>query len=270
MIIILTDLDGTLLDAETYSYQPAAGGLQTVADRGIPLVIMSSKTRSEIEFLRRDLDNRHPFVSENGGALFIPDGYFPFSIPYTRKIPEYLVVDIGVPYASLTSFLDKMIRDRSLPVRGFHSLSVEEIARLAGLPVDSAARAKDREYDEPFLFGGTGKEWEILKKLASADGLTLTRGGRFHHLSGPHDKGTAARVLIEWYRHRYPDALFVGLGDAANDLPFLGMVDRPVLVRKPDGTSETVINIPGISYTRHPGPAGWNEAVLALIYEDRS
>ena len=270
MIIILTDLDGTLLDAETYSYQPAAGALRKIADRVFPLVMVSSKTRGEIEFLRRDLDNRHPFVSENGGGLFIPEGYFPFPIPSARKKSEYLVIDVGVPYDRLTSFLDKVTRDRSLPVRGFHSLSVDEIARLAGLSLESAARAKRREYDEPFFFDGTGDEREVLQKLATAEGLALTRGGRFYHLSGPHDKGTAARMLIEWYRRRYPDALILGLGDAANDVPFLRMVDHPVLVQRPDGTYETDIDIPGISYTRHPGPAGWNDTVLALIREDRS
>ena len=149
-------------------------------------------------------------------------------------------------------------------------MSVEEVARLAGLPLESAARAKDREYDEPFLFDGTGDEWEVLKERASAEGLALTRGGRFHHLSGLHDKGTAARMLIGWYRHRYPEALIVGLGDAANDESFLRLVDRPVLVQRPDGTYETDIDIPGLSYTRRPGPAGWNETVCALIREGKS
>ncbi len=272
MIIIFTDLDGTLLDTETYSFQPAAYALQEIADRLIPLVIISSKTGTEIECIRHALNNQHPFISENGGGLFIPEGYFPFPfpVPYSRRTAEYLIVDIGVPYTRLTAFLDKMTRDHSLPIRGFHSLSVEEISRLAGLSVDAASRAKVRGYDEPFLFEGDRAQWDRLEEAVTAEGLALTRGGRFHHVSGPHDKGTAAGILIDGYRRLYENALFVGLGDAANDLPFLRLVDRPVLVQRPDGTYETAADIQGLSYTRRPGPEGWGEAVRALIAPDRS
>jgi len=270
MIIIFTDLDGTLLDAETYSYHPAVGALREVAALRIPLVVISSKTGSEIEFISRDLRNDHPFISENGGGLFVPEGSFSFPIPYTRRTERFLITDIGVSYARLSVFLDRIAREHSLPVRGFHSLSVEEVARLAGLSVEAAARAKEREYDEPFLFDGDREQWARLEEVTAGEGLTLTRGGRFHHLSGPHDKGTAARILAGWYRQRYPDALIAGLGDAANDLPFLRIVDYPVLVQRSDGTYETGMDIPGLRRTTRPGPAGWGEAVLELIRTDRS
>lgn len=270
MIIIFTDLDGTLLDAETYSYQPASDALKAIAALHIPLVIISSKTRSEIETVRRDLNNNHPFVSENGGGLFVPEGYFPFPISYTRRTAEYLIIDIGVPYTRLTGVLDRIIREHSLPIRGFHSLSVGDVSGLAGLSVTSASRAKKREYDEPFLFDGDRAQWKRLEEMVTAGGLALTRGGRFHHVSGPHDKGTAAEILLDCYRRRYPGALAVGLGDAANDASFMKLVDRPVLVRRPDGTYEAEIDIPGLSYTSRPGPAGWGEIVLELIRMDRS
>ncbi|MBN2397177.1 MAG: HAD-IIB family hydrolase [Deltaproteobacteria bacterium] len=265
MIIIFTDLDGTLLDAETYSYHPAADALQEVDTLRIPLVVISSKTGSEIESIRRDLRNDHPFVAENGGGLFVPEGYFPFPIPYTRRTEKFLITDIGISYARLSVLLDRIAREHSLPIRGFHSLPVEEVSRLADLPIEAAARAKEREYDEPFLFDGNREQWARLEEVTAEEGLTLTRGGRFHHLSGPHDKGTAARILADWYRQRYPDAPIVGLGDAANDLPFLRIVDYPVLVQRSDGTYETGMDIPGLCRTTRPGPAGWGEAVLELI-----
>ncbi|MDO9515000.1 MAG: HAD-IIB family hydrolase [Syntrophales bacterium] len=270
MIIVFTDLDGTLLDAETYSYQPAADALQEIAALQIPLIIMSSKTRSEIEFVRRDLKNNHPFVSENGGGIFIPEGYFPFSVPHTRRTSGYFFVEIGVPYLRLTAFLEQISREYSLPIRGFHSLSVGEVSHLTGLSTPAASRAKEREYDEPFLFDGDRVQWGRLEELVTAEGFVLTRGGRFHHVSGPHDKGTAAGVLIDCYRRRYPNALFVGVGDAANDLPFLRLVDRPVLVQRPDGTYESEIDIPGLYRASRPGPAGWGETVLELIHRGRS
>ncbi len=265
MIVIFTDLDGTLLDAEDYSFDPAAQALAVIGELRIPLVIISSKTCSEIEPIRFDLKNEHPFVTENGGGIFVPEGYFPFPIPYSRRRSQYLIIDIGIPYTNLNSFLDRMVSDCSLPIRGFHSMSVDEVSRNTGLSFERAACAKEREYDEPFIFEGDALQSLRLDEEVRKEGLSLTRGGRFHHISGSHDKGIAAKILIEYYRLKYPGSVFVGLGDAPNDFSFLTIVDHPVLVQRSDGRYENEgIDISNLHYSSKPGPAGWGEAVLEL------
>jgi mannosyl-3-phosphoglycerate phosphatase len=67
-VLIFTDLDGTLLDS-SYSFNDALPALDLIRERAIPLIICSSKTRAEIEHYRKRLDNRHPFISENGGGF---------------------------------------------------------------------------------------------------------------------------------------------------------------------------------------------------------
>jgi len=79
-IIIFTDLDGTLLDNSSYSFEAALPALQLIKEKNIPLIICSSKTRKEIEHYRKKLYNLHPFISENGGGIFIPKGYFNFQL----------------------------------------------------------------------------------------------------------------------------------------------------------------------------------------------
>jgi len=68
--IIFTDLDGTLLHPQTYSFDAAMPALKLIKEKDIPLILCSSKTRAEIEVYRKKLDNQHPFVSENGGGIF--------------------------------------------------------------------------------------------------------------------------------------------------------------------------------------------------------
>lgn len=49
-LIILPDLDGTLLDPRhAYSFQEALPALKAINHRHIPLILCSSKTRAEIE-----------------------------------------------------------------------------------------------------------------------------------------------------------------------------------------------------------------------------
>ena len=70
--VVFTDLDGSLLDGETYSFESATQALKALRMRNIPLILVSSKTRAEMEPLRRRLNHRDPFIVENGAAVFVP------------------------------------------------------------------------------------------------------------------------------------------------------------------------------------------------------
>ena len=71
--VIFSDLDGTLLDHNTYSFDAAKQALESIEDKEIPLILCTSKTRGEIEYYRELINNKHPFISENGGGIYIPD-----------------------------------------------------------------------------------------------------------------------------------------------------------------------------------------------------
>ena len=76
-LVVFTDLDGTLLDHHSYSWAAAEEALKELERRRVPLVLVTSKTRAEVEALQRKLGSVQPFVTENGGGIFIPHGYFP-------------------------------------------------------------------------------------------------------------------------------------------------------------------------------------------------
>lgn len=78
--LIISDLDGTLLDARTYSFEEARPALELIRRNDLPLILCSSKTRAELEVWRNRLENHHPFITENGGGIFIPERYFPFPV----------------------------------------------------------------------------------------------------------------------------------------------------------------------------------------------
>jgi len=73
--VVFTDIDGTIVD-ENYSYKGALPALKLLKRKKIPLVFCTSKTRAEIEVYRDELGIKDPFISENGGAIFIPVGIF--------------------------------------------------------------------------------------------------------------------------------------------------------------------------------------------------
>lgn len=74
--LIFSDLDGSLLDNDSYSHAAADALLAKLDQDEIPVILTTSKTRAEVEALRVELNNRHPFITENGAAVYIPQGYF--------------------------------------------------------------------------------------------------------------------------------------------------------------------------------------------------
>jgi mannosyl-3-phosphoglycerate phosphatase len=267
--VIFTDLDGSLLDATSYSYEAANRALARIASSRTPLILVSSKTRAEMEPLRSDLGLQEPFIVENGGAVFIPVGYFPFSIDDAVIRRVYQVLELGTPYADLRAALLEIGRGMPAQLKGFGDMTVEEVAAQTGLSPAEARLAKQREFDEPFLSTAGVLTLEQLRAPVEARGLRCTRGGRFYHLMGANDKGVASLRLIEAYRRlakeRGRTIVTIGIGDSLNDLPMLQVVDRPVLVRRPDGSHDPDVTLPNLIRARGIGPVGWNEAVLDLV-----
>jgi mannosyl-3-phosphoglycerate phosphatase len=262
--LIFTDLDGTLLDHHTYSFEPALPALKALKEKNIPLIICTSKTRAEIEKWRLELDNDHPFISENGGAIFIPKGYFSHKFCFERENDNYLVIELGTPYSQLREILNRIRNSLRLELKGFGDLSFEEVARLCGFSPEEARLAKKREYDEPFL----PDEENVIQKIremASLSNLQVTRGGRFFHLMGENDKGEALRLLAKIYREKTEYIETIALGDSINDLPMLRAADHPILVQKPDGSYDPEVKIPNLHLAPGIGPAGWNTSVLELL-----
>ncbi len=253
--IIFTDLDGTLLDHETYSFEAAKPALELIKEKGLPMIICTSKTRAEIEKYRKLLDNRHPFISENGGAIFIPKEYFSHHFEHQAEDENYRVIKLGEDYPVLRRAIEA-IRQKGIPLRSFGDMTVEELMQDSGLDREEAELAKNREFDE--VFSADDKYIGDIRKLILQKGLNFTKGGRYCHIMGNSDKGKAVNILSGLYRKQSGDIRTIGLGDSSNDFPMLDNVDKPYLVIRPDGSysSGKYIKAEGI------GPIGWNKTVL--------
>jgi len=265
-LLIFTDLDGTLLDQNTYSFEAALPALQALREKKIPLIICTSKTRAEIECFRSKLDNIHPFISENGGAIYIPHQYFSFDFSFARKDSEYAIIELGTPYENLREAFSKMKARFPSILKGFGDLSTQEVADLCGLRYSQARLAQKREYDEPFILEDESAE-EKVRMMAQDLNLQISRGGRFYHLMGRNDKGQAVLLLRGLYAQTNSHLKTVGLGDSLNDLPMLEVVDYPILVQKPGGVHDPSLQLENLIPAQGEGPKGWNDAVLKLMAE---
>lgn len=268
--VVFTDLDGTLLDENTYGWDEALPALDLCKKLKIPIVLVSSKTRAEIEVLHEQLALSAPFVSENGGGIFFPGKEN--TPPCSGAVFDegFWKLSLGVSYSSLTRELREIGFELGLDIRGFSDMKIEQIASLTGLDMEDSRRAALREFDEPFIIHSEGAfEKDNLFKIAEGKGLMVTEGGRFFHLQGRHDKGKAVEKIMKLLEKNGREVFAIGLGDSPNDFPMLRKVHRPFLVRSKRKYPGIQDDIPGIIVTEENGPAGWNRALLDTI-EQRS
>lgn len=259
-LLIFTDLDDSLLDHGDYSVAGARPALARIKRLGLPLIFTTSKTRAEVTDLQEELELDQPFIVENGGGLFFPPLLADLPLPGSELRGRHRLLRFGVEYDVLRRFLQK--HGARFRVRGFGDMTEAEVAERTGLSPRQAARAKRREFTEPFVCSGNP---ERFREFAVGRGLAITRGGRFYHLMGfGQDKGRAVRAAIRAWRYAGRPVMAIGLGDSENDEPLLANVEIPVQIPRPDG-SFAELAISPLVRARAPGSRGWGEAVMDLL-----
>jgi len=267
--VIFTDLDGTLLDHDSYEWVEAEPALDLCKERHVPVILVSSKTRAEMNPLRLELGLTAPFISENGGGIYFPQGGPLAPPPEAVRDKELWKWSLGTPYPRLVRSLREISDELGLPLRGFSDMTLEEIAGLTGLGIAQSRLAAMREYDEPFVLPREDRgTLESLHQAALRRGYQISTGGRFHHLHGAMDKGDAIQRLIALYKGLRVDVKTVGLGDSPNDFSMLRTVDHPVLLGAPNRFPELKAELQRLTLVEKPGPLGWNEAVLDILTKE--
>ncbi|MGR8998313.1 MAG: HAD-IIB family hydrolase [Gammaproteobacteria bacterium] len=257
-IILITDLDGTLLDHTTYQFDAAGPALELLKQLQIPLILSSSKTAAEIIATRDEMDNHNPFVVENGSGIYYP-------VVKDGGHKDYNIVRFGKNRPFILAALRRLREEFNLPFCGFDDMTVQAISKCTGLKPERAALAKKRDFTEPLLWQGNTAQWKFFCSELELEGLIAVKGGRFMSVSGKTDKGLALQWLRDYYQQRLRVApVIVALGDSENDRQMLERADYAILVRSPSH-SPPQIDAKNLTITSDTGPQGWNKSVIDLL-----
>jgi mannosyl-3-phosphoglycerate phosphatase len=262
--VLFTDLDGTLLDLFDYSYDTALPALEALKKRKIPIIFCTAKTLAGNEYYQGIFGLEDPFIVGNGGAIFIPKHYFSFAFACKDR-NDYCVIELGASYEELRTALTAIREETGFKITGFGDMTAEEVANDANLSVVEAERAKQKEYNESFIFDEPEDKEPILFEKIEEKGFTVTHGGRYYNIHGKNaDKGIAVTRLTELFEREYGDVETIGVGDSRNDISMLKAVDQPAVVKNKEG-SWLELSLPNLYKAQGEGPAGWAEVVERFI-----
>lgn len=259
--LVYSDLDGTLLNHDDYCFKEASEALSYLQLHSIPLIIVTSKTFSEVKPLQEKLNIKCPFIVENGAGIFIPsDSILAQNIP---AHDSYLKISQAQSYLELRLFFKHL--QQSYSIRGFGDMEVEEVMELTSLDKEDALNAMKRDFTEPFVIEDS-VAIESLKDEANKEGLDIVKGGRFYHLiSQGQDKAKAMQRLTHLFEEYFNTSLtMIALGDSANDFTMLKAAHKSVLIPGYDGLYAD-LEAPNISKAPFAGPKGWNISLLEIL-----
>jgi mannosyl-3-phosphoglycerate phosphatase len=266
--LIYTDLDGTLLDHHTYSFEAASPALAMLRKNGTPVIPCTSKTRAETTHLMRVLELDGPMIIENGAAIWVPQDW-------GLRRPENASEDAGAwchSFGPPRSLIRRQLAALSIEwhnrYQPLSDLSDRQVAAVTGLDLASAAHAKQRQYCETLVWLGTPADRKAFAEEVESLDMKCVQGGRFVHVLASGGKAQA----VSWLHHKiraerpeYAAAVSIAAGDADNDAEMLEITDLALLVRSPVNALPTLKRRSGIVVSEALGPAGWAEGIRALI-----
>ena len=151
-IIIFTDLDGSLLHRDTFSFDPIKEYIKSLVNKGIIIIPNSSKTEKEIEKFNDELGMDLPYISENGSSicgLNLINSNFPNKIVLSREKDELIKI-----------FNEKIPENLKNKCVQLLKINTKEQEKIFGQSKDNLKNALNRKYTLPLYL------WAIrMKKI---------------------------------------------------------------------------------------------------------
>lgn len=154
---------------------------------GIPAVWLTSRSRLQFDDPRRQLGHAHPFISEDGCCVCMPEGYFHLSpepaTPRSRstttvRLGRFTCIPVAKALPAAAEALESLSEETNVPVVTLRSLSPRELVQNSGLPLREAELARQRDFDELFFFAGaSGEDIQRFQAEAGNRGLQLRQRG---------------------------------------------------------------------------------------------
>jgi len=263
--LISTDLDGTLIDHHSYSFDAALPAIKRCQELDVPIILNTSKTYAEASQLQMQLGINAPIIVENGSALFFSNSDKGKGSPAQSKI-------FGANRTTILNFIKTVRASHHWQFEGFNDWSITKIAEVTGLSLTDAERANTKQFSEPFVWQDSQQAFELFTEMAEQAQLTILKGGRFFHLQGQTDKAKP----LQWLRKHYSDIFsessantqpitLIALGDNHNDIAMLNIADISVCVRSPVTDYPQLSTQLTVIQTQKLGPEGWNEAIQNIL-----
>lgn len=147
----------------------------TLDHHGIPAIWLTSRSRLQFDDPRRKHGHTHPFIAEDGCAVYLPEDYFHLrpesdpsrtEKPATLRLGRFTCISAAEALPAASEALETLSQETGVPIVTLRSLSPRELVQNTGLPRREAELVRQRDFDDVFFFAGVSEE-EIERFLSA-------------------------------------------------------------------------------------------------------
>ena len=256
-IIIFTDLDGSLLDKDTFKFDEIEDYFKDLISEGIKIIPNSSKTEAELLDFNKQYNLNLPFISENGSSIHglnLIHKNLPNKISISRPVDQIILIYNEIIPNNLKQKVNFILK-----------LNYKEQEKIFGLPSTKMMLATKRNYSLPIQFMGNEIEKNEFFKIINDVGLTVQTGGRIMNICDNVNKSIAMSKSLQLISKELDNEIItIGVGDNENDIEMIKKSNYPCLVKN-DNFNSSLIDIDNLIKSSEPSPRGWSDVIKTAI-----
>ena len=264
--LIFTDLDGTLLDHENYSYGNNKKLISRIVSNQNEIIFNTSKTFSETTNLLKELNlTNMPFSTENGAVLYFPKNRFKKN-KNSSDYGRYWKIRIAKLSSKIWyKFLLK--KQKTFKFLIAQDLPIKDLKKYTNLI--NTSKMLNREASQLIIWKDSFLNLKKFKNdLKSEKDGVLIQGSRFMQISSICNKRIAKKLISHIYDIQFHDKYSkntIALGDSKNDIDMLNSATHACLIKNPSGVFPKLrSNKKNIYKSSKLAPNGWSQLIIKL------
>ena len=226
LLVINADIFGNHTD----DLEKIALTLIPVKEANIPILLYSRRTYEEMIWLCGELAIHHPFVVENGGALYVPNNYYKLDLKDFTVGDEYHQMTFGSTRSTIENITDKLAKVTGVNLDN-DIQSPLDLADYWDIELFEAERIMSRGFSQMITkTEEVSTLTDLFKQLISQQGLQIIDSDEAYYI-GNFSLTEPIRYWIEYLKSQYDDLQVFTLSNVADDEAILALGDEAFLLK---------------------------------------
>src|SRR5208283_4764742 len=216
--------------------------LEGLGEANIPFVSVTARSRLQFDATLRKYGLGHPFVTEGGCGVCMPEGYFNLKPPRSLRLGRFTCIPVAAPQPAAEEMLELLAEETSIEVAALRKLSPRELSQNTGLPQREAELVRQRDFDEMFFFAGASEaDVQRFEKEAGLRKAQVRPRGALWSLAVGANLGACVRDLAHLYQRSFrANPLNIGIATTEEAGELFPACDRCLLFSSRDAEEPTV------------------------------
>lgn len=226
LLIINADVFGENLE----DLEKIALALIPIKEAEIPILLYSEKTYDEMIWLCSELAIHHPFIVENGGALYVPNNYFKLDLKDFTVVDEHHQMTFGTTRSTIENITFKLGKVTGVNLEN-DIQSPLDLADYWDIELFEAERIMKRNFSQMIAKTEEVSELtDMFKHLIAQQGLQIIENKEAYYI-GNFSVITPIEYWVNYLKSQYDDLRVFALSNIADDKAILELSDEAFLLK---------------------------------------